>query len=83
MEALEGVEVLAIAEAFAGDKLLADVLALADATGLGDAVDLAEANVLAVATGFGLTDAGFLTAPACVATDFDTLVAFVAMRSLH
>ena len=78
-----GVEVLAIAEALEGAALLAGVLALADATGLADVVDLAETNVLAGATGFDLTGAGFLTAAACVATDFDTLVAFVAMRSLH
>jgi hypothetical protein len=83
MEALVGVEVLAIAEALEGAALLAGVLALADATGLADVVDLAETNVLAGATGFDLTGAGFLTAAACVATDFDTLVAFVAMRSLH
>ena len=83
MEALVGVEVLAIAEALEGDALLAGVLALADATALDDVVVLAEANVLAVATGLDLTDAGFLTAAACVVTDFATLVAFVAMRSLH
>lgn len=78
-----GVEVLAIAEALEDAALLAGVLALADATVLADVVDLAETNVLAVATGLGLTGAGFLTAGACVAADFDTLVAFVAMRSLH
>jgi len=78
-----GVEVLAIAEALEGAALLTGVLALADATGLADVVDLAETNVLAGATGFDSTGAGFLIAPACVATDFDTLVAFVAMRSLH
>ena len=78
-----GVEVLAIAEALEDAALLAGVLALADATVLADVVDLAETNVLAVATGLGLTGAGFLTAVVCVATDFDTLVAFVAMRSLH
>jgi hypothetical protein len=50
---------------------------------LDDAVVLAEANVLAVATGLDLTGAGFLTAAACVVTDFATLVAFVAMGSLH
>ncbi|MCF8172341.1 MAG: hypothetical protein K9J49_07900 [Candidatus Methylopumilus sp.] len=83
IEALVGVEVLAIAEALGGDALLAGVLALADATALDDVVVLAEANVLAVATGLDLTGAGFLTAAACIVTDFSTLVAFVAMRSLH
>ena len=78
-----GVEVLAIAEALGGAAVLAGVLALADGTVLDDAVVLAETNVLAVTTGFDLTGAAFLTAAACVATDFDTLVAFVAMRSLH
>jgi hypothetical protein len=76
MEALVGVEVLAIAEALEGAAVLAGVLALADGTVL-------EANVLAVATGLDLTGAGFLTAAACVVTDFATLVAFVAMGSLH
>jgi hypothetical protein len=83
MEALVGDEVLAIAVALAGDALLGGVLALADTTVLDDVVVLAETNVLTVATGFGLTGAAFLTAAACVATDVDTLVAFVAMRSLH
>ena len=83
MEALVDVEVLAIAEALEGAAVLAGVLALADGTVLDDAVVLAETNVLAVTTGFDLTGAAFLTAAACVATDFDTLVAFVAMRSLH
>lgn len=78
-----GVEVLAIAEALEGAAVLAGVLALADATVLADVVDLAETTVLAGATGFDLTGAAFLTAAAFVATDFDTLVAFVAMRSLH
>ena len=83
MEALVDVEVLTIAEVLAGAAWLAGVLALADSTVLADVVDLAETKVLAVATGLDLTGAGFLTAPACVATDFETLVAFVAMRSLH
>jgi hypothetical protein len=83
MEALVGVEVLAIAEALEGAAVLAGVLTLADGTVLDDAVVLAEANVLAVATGLDLTGAGFLTAAACVVTDFATLVAFVAMGSLH
>jgi len=83
MEALVGVEVLAIAEALEDAALLAGVLALADGIVLADVVVLAETNVLAGATGSDLTDAGFLTAAAFVATDFDTLVAFVAMRSLH
>ena len=78
-----GVEVLAVAEALAGAAVLAGALALVDAAVLADVVVFAEANVLAEATGFDLTGAAFLVAAACVATDFDTLVAFVAMRSLH
>ena len=78
-----GVEVLAIAGTLEGAAVLAGVLALADGTVLADVVVLAETNFLAVATGFDLTGADFLTAAACVATSLDTLVAFVAMRSLH
>jgi hypothetical protein len=83
MEALVGVEVLTGTEALEGDAVLAGALALADVTVLDEVVVLAETNVLAVTTGLDLTGAAFLTAAAFVATDFDALVAFVAMRSLH
>jgi hypothetical protein len=83
MEALVGVEVCAMTEALEGDAPLAGVFALAVVTALDAAVVLVGANSLAMTTGLDMTGAAFLTAAACVATDFDTLVAFVAMRSLH
>ena len=83
MEALVGVEVLAIAEALEGSALSAVVLALTAVAALDAAVVLAEFNFLAVTTGVDLADAVFLTAATLLATDFDAWVAFVAMKLLH
>jgi len=83
MEALVGVEVLAIAEALEGSALSAVVLALTAVAALDEAVVLAEFNFLAVTTGVDLADAVFLTAATLLATDFDAWVAFVAMKLLH
>jgi hypothetical protein len=83
MEALVDVEVLAIAEALEGGAVLAGVLALTGVAALDEAVVLAGINFLAGTTGVDLTDAVFLTAATLLATDFDALVAFVAMKLLH
>ena len=83
MEALVGVEVLAIAEALEGSALLAVVLALTVVAALAEAVVLAELNFLAVTTGIDLAGAVFLTAVTLLATDFDAWVAFVAIKLLH